>query len=123
MKYAVVCFGILIAITACTKTSEEKLLLEAELGRLCEADSIKFTTDVVPIINSNCMPCHNNEQQKGGITLVTYDDISAMADNGSLMGTIRHESGYVAMPENAAKINDCYIHALETWISNGKPNN
>lgn len=123
MKYATIFVGIILSLLACTKTSEEKLLLEAELSRLCSADSIKFATDVVPIINSNCMPCHNNDRQEGGITLVTYDDIAAMADNGSLMGTIKHESGYSPMPANSPKINDCYIRALETWITNGKPNN
>ena len=38
-------------------------------------------------------------------------------------GSIKHDSGYKAMPQNATKLDDCRISKVEAWITAGALNN
>ena len=89
----------------------------------CDTLNITYSNDVLPIINTKCTGCHSGTAPAGNINLETYDDIVAAANNGSLMGTIRHESNWSPMPKNVAKLDNCTITKLEIWIADGTPNN
>ena len=43
----------------------------------------------------------------------TYAADKAIAQNGKLYGTINHSSGYVPMPEGAAKLSNCQIAVIK----------
>lgn len=89
----------------------------------CDTSSVTFAGDVMPIINANCFACHSGSAPSGNVKLETYDNIVASVNNGGLMGTIRHESGWSPMPKNGAKLDNCSITKLEIWIADGTPNN
>jgi hypothetical protein len=57
----------------------------------------------------------------GGISLEGYNNVVNIADDGRLLGVVRHEAGYPAMPKNSPKLPDCDIRQLEIWIENGTP--
>ena len=42
-----------------------------------------------------------------------------IAADGSFLGTIMFESGYVGMPYNGNPIPDCKIDEIRIWIENG----
>ncbi len=69
------------------------------------------------------MPCHDNTQASGGLTLVTYDDISFLALDGILVKAINHDAGVAAMPNAGDKLHQCYIQAIELWTTQGALNN
>src|SRR6478735_2421374 len=94
---------LLLLASSCTKYKEEAVMAEANAQKFCQMDSVKFT-DVQPIISNNCMPCHDNDQAQGGITLVTYDDISFQATDGALLSSINHDGTTVPMPSSAPKL-------------------
>lgn len=48
------------------------------------------------------------------------DDLVALAGNGSLMGSVRWESGYAGMPTNQ-QLSECQIDLLQSWIDKGFP--
>jgi len=89
----------------------------------CDTTNVTFTNNVFPIINSNCTACHSGAAPSGNIRLENYNDISTAANNGSLLGVIRHESGWSPMPKGGGKLNDCDIAEIETWVNQGTPNN
>lgn len=89
----------------------------------CDTTNVTFTTDVYPVISNNCIGCHNSAFASGNVNLETYDNIVAAANNGSLMGAIKHESGWSPMPKNGNQLDDCTIKKLDAWINNGTPNN
>ena len=39
--------------------------------------SINYETEVQPIFNNSCMPCHGGSNPSGGINLSSYDDVIA----------------------------------------------
>jgi hypothetical protein len=103
----------------CTKTSQEALMDQ----KLCAKDTISFHEDIAPMLHSNCLPCHSASQASGSIILETYDDISGLAGTGYLLGVIKHDPGYLPMPNNGGQLSNCQIKAVETWINQGTKNN
>ena len=85
--------------------------------------TVSFATDVTPILQSNCYSCHSTASNITGVLLENFNEVSLYVQNGRLLGTITHASGYIPMPDGAAKLDDCSIAAIKNWIDNGAPNN
>lgn len=124
MRYSFVLSIIIVAIAGCAKVSEEKLLLEAKAQEICTKDTMSFQQHVQPIIQSACMPCHNSGQAEAGVILETHAQISGIGTPGGLLlGVIKHEPGFLAMPKDRPKLGDCEIRAIEIWVTQGAMNN
>ena len=110
----------LLFLNACYYDNEEDLYpTTAE----CVTDSMSFKNDIFPIINNNCVGCHNSGALQGGITMETYEQLTPYIESGSLLGSIKHQSGYSAMPKDAEKMTTCQISKIEQWIFQGAQDN
>lgn len=89
----------------------------------CDTTNVTFSGNVFPIVETYCLNCHNGTSPGGGIYLRNYNDLVVVANNGKLMGSIRHDQGYSPMPKNGNKLSDCQIATFNIWIKNGTPNN
>ncbi len=89
----------------------------------CDTTNITYLQSVWPVLQSNCTGCHQGTAPSGNARLENYNDIVAVVENGKLMGTIRHESGFSPMPKGGNKLSDCDITKLEIWINKGYPEN
>ena len=115
-----------LMMVSCSKSNEADLAAgngTDTTGNTCDTANMKYATNVQPIISSYCYGCHANGSASGGISLDTYAKVKAQADNTNLMGTIRHTSGYPAMPLGGAKLSDCDINKIQAWINRGAQNN
>jgi hypothetical protein len=90
----------------------------------CGITVFTYSGAVAPLMNTYCKGCHSGATPRGGIDLSTYDGVKAVALNGRLMGSIKQDSGYKAMPPGAnKKLSDCKILQIEKWVRAGSPNN
>ena len=89
----------------------------------CDTSGVTYSQTIAPIMNSSCNGCHSSSSPSGGIILDTYNAVKQNVDNGKLMGSVRWESGYSAMPQGGNKLDDCTIRKMETWVNAGAPNN
>ncbi|MEQ8908533.1 MAG: hypothetical protein RIC95_05045 [Vicingaceae bacterium] len=89
----------------------------------CDTTNVTFSLNVKPIIDANCKGCHNGSNPQTNVLLTNYSEIESRASLGELVGAIKHESGYVAMPLNQAKLDQCLISQIEIWVNDGAPNN
>jgi mono/diheme cytochrome c family protein len=79
---------------------------------------------VVPVLTSNCYVCHSGAATAGaGIKLDNYASVKVQVNNGRLLGSIEHKPGFSPMPKGGAKMQDCDIAKIRTWIKAGAPNN
>lgn len=110
---------ILAAVTACkisketpkTDTAVVKPALDCSTsGRTYS--SIKF------IFDQNCISCHNYERT-GGYNFLSIADVKRAAQNGELLGTIKWQKGFSAMPQMAAQLDQAFIDQIECWIKHG----
>ncbi len=89
--------------------------------------TIEFSQQVWPIIQLNCVGCHNSSLASGNVNLDGYTHVKTYADLkrsgiSVLIGSIRHLNGFFPMPQNG-KLEECDIRQIEIWIEQGEQNN
>lgn len=115
--------GMCVVLTSCYWENEETLYGSTEAT--CDVTAVTLSGSVNPILDYNCNGCHDSSSASalgGNIVLDQYNLLKKYADNGSLLGSIKHQSGYEAMPKSAAKLTACDILTIQTWIANGAQN-
>lgn len=91
---------------------------------LCDTSTVvSYAAKVVPILQQQCYSCHTTGSAGGGIIMGTYATDKAIAINGKLFGSITHSSGFLPMPQSAAKMSSCNISTIKKWIDAGSANN
>jgi uncharacterized membrane protein len=112
-----------ISVFGCKKDNEENLYGT----QVCDTTAVKYSTDIVKIMNANCNSCHAKSIAKisgGGTVLDTYADVKNYADiSGTLIGSVKQDGSASNMPKGAAKLSNCDINKIDRWILNGAPNN
>lgn len=91
----------------------------------CDTTGMSYQNDIVPILSANCYTCHGENSNSGsmGIVLEGHSNIKPRADAGTLMGVITHSSGFPAMPKDGAKLSECNINKIRSWVENGALDN
>lgn len=87
----------------------------------CDLGNVTYIANILPIIQNNCRGCHSGDPPEGGLSLLSYSDISVIAANGKLEGVIKNLYG-IAMPPGF-ELTDCEIQKLDKWIRLGYPEN
>lgn len=95
-------------------------------------DTVSFSNDIQPIINSTCgvgdNNCHSGNNSTGS-GLGNYTDVAASISDETpekTMKRLRHDTSIDPakwMPKNAAKLSDCKIDKIQKWIDQGLQNN
>ena len=88
----------------------------------CDAGDFKYSTAIRPMLDKQCVGCHNATASSGGIDLSTYSGVQAVAVNGKLEGAVKWAAGFKPMPA-AKKLSDCEIGQVSAWIKAGSSNN
>ncbi len=92
----------------------------------CDTESVSFTNDIVPIIESHCVSCHSGSSPSGSLDLLDFESLSESALNIGVNGLLnrigRSEGSSGAMPTNY-KLTDCQIEQINSWIEQGLINN
>lgn len=116
---------LLAAMVSCSKSNESDLDGDGGGTNTCDTANMKFAANIKPILQSNCYACHSNANSAAGsgVKLEDYADVKTHADDGGLLGTITHSSGFPAMPKGGAKLSDCNINKIRAWVNGGAPNN
>jgi hypothetical protein len=89
----------------------------------CDTSNVTYTADIQVMLQQNCLSCHAQSANQGGIILEGYAQAKTFADNGRLLGSISHASGFVAMPQGGAQLPECSINKVRAWINHGAPEN
>lgn len=108
-----------LIVSSCYYDNEEELYPE----NTCKTDNMSYTNDVLPILEDNCYSCHNQASNQGGVTLEGYSNLKVYVDNGKLLGVIKHEDGFPAMPQGQPQLGQCQIAKIEGWINQGASDN
>jgi hypothetical protein len=113
--------GVILFSMACTKKNEQELSQTI----VCTTDSMSYSKDIVPILESYCYGCHGNGSTggSGGINLDGYSNLKVRVDNGELVGCVSHAEGFVPMPFDQPKMPDCEVSKVVAWVNQGALNN
>ena len=108
-------------LSGCYYDVEEELYPES--FNSCDTSNVTYSQTVRPILDLNCMSCHSQLSQQGGVVLETYSNVISYVNSGQLLGAIKHDPGFEPMPQGVAKLSDCNILKIEKWVQTGSPDN
>jgi uncharacterized membrane protein len=80
--------------------------------------TITYSGKIKPIIDLYCTSCHSGTSPSGGIKLATASDVQTVAKSGKLLGAVKRQSGYQAMPPTYA-LSTCDVREIALWINQG----
>ena len=107
-------------IESCFYDSEEHLYPNPPA---CDTLNVSYNLDVNPILMNPCYNCHGNNNTVSVYEFEGYLDLINFIEKGKLLGAVKRQGGFLAMPQGADKMPDCEISILEAWINQGKKNN
>ncbi|MEP0844333.1 MAG: hypothetical protein HRF43_16665 [Phycisphaerae bacterium] len=93
------------------------------------APPINYADHILPIINDKCAGCHNPDKSRGGLVLVTYNDLMQGGSSGKVVEPgspdgsrlyllVSHkEEPY--MPPKADKLDEARLTTIRKWIEGG----
>jgi len=82
--------------------------------------TVSFSNDIMPIMQANCIACHDQGNASGGYDFSSYTAISANAN--ALLGSVK-ANGYQLMPLGGPALPDSTIQKISCWINQGKQDN
>ncbi len=113
---------ILFFLNSCTKQNEETLIQQTGVTP-CDTTNMSYANDIVPILEYNCVSCHNPTNSNLGVILTDYNDVMTEVNNGNLVNVIEHNPGYPQMPQGLPQLASCTINKIVAWVNRGAPNN
>jgi hypothetical protein len=121
MRYAIL-FLFALFLSTCYYDSEEYLFPQQS----CDTTGVSYSGTIKPLLESYCYRCHDNSnapQSGANIRLEDYSDVKIRVDDGSLTGSINHESSFSPMPKGGGKLDNCSLRLFGIWTEDGAPNN
>ena len=120
IKYKSILFSIaVLLLNSCYYDVEEDLYGPLE----CNPTDVSYSNDIAPIMANYCNNCHNQGTQSGGVRTGIFSELKLVADNGRLLGSIKHDNGYTAMPQGIDPLSSCNISTINVWITEGVNDN
>jgi hypothetical protein len=107
--------------SGCTYHNEEEYFNTEQ--NTCVTENISFANDIQPILNANCVSCHNATDTYANVNLSDFANTEKVAKTGLLLSVIKHETGFKQMPQGQPKLDDCTIAKIEAWVNDGFKNN
>jgi hypothetical protein len=116
-------------LSACSYTNSADTLTPCNLPQ-----TVSYQVDVLPILKQQCYRCHSADKyQLLSASTLNMEDFTSLKyyaipangrDNVSyLVGNIRHDPGFVAMPIDGGKLSDCEIATIKAWVDAGALSN
>lgn len=91
----------------------------------CDTTNVVYSNQIISILNAQCNYCHGAAANSigGGIYLNTYAALKPYVNNGKFLNSILQNGKALAMPRNGAKMDNCSILKIQSWINKGALNN
>jgi len=113
-------FAFMLSLSSCSNDNKEELF-ENEPEPL---EMVSYLTNVVPLIQTNCLGCHSAADPSfgAGHILEGYENLKVFVDDGRLINVLKNENGFSLMPPSGSLV-DFDIALIEQWIDEGAEDN
>lgn len=123
IKHFIIVVILMACVSSCYYDNKEELYPGQAT---CDTVNVSFAKDIKPLIDAQCVGCHNTQSPTDSVALSTHAEILIYAKSGQLFGVLSWIPPYTGskqMPPNGAKWSDCNLSKLNSWIKKGAPNN
>lgn len=95
-----------------------------------QPDTVSFSEDVLPILQSRCMTCHGGERIEGDLVMLSYAELMAGGENGAAIlqgdgeGSLLYQlASSGKMPKRGANLTPVQLDVIFQWINAGALDN
>ncbi|MCA0446311.1 MAG: cytochrome c [Bacteroidetes bacterium] len=81
------------------------------------AKTYLYDPDIKKILNSNCISCHGASFPSGGLSLTSYNAVSAVS--GKIKDRVNRTDGLM-MPQGGPQLSVSDRKIIDAWIATGK---
>ena len=113
MKQFILCGLFISLICSCAKDKVPSEFTDC-------GDTVSFSQDIQPLVEINCVGCHNEVAPANDVILTNHMRISNEANR---MINSMQASGMDLMPYGGPPLSDSLIQLFQCWILQGKQNN
>ena len=125
----IIIVGFAFFLFACKNDKFEDIHPEAYSTPCDTTDSITYTLDIKPIMESKCGATEISCHKTGNIPDVNLDSYAGVLEQatntadlgGDLLGTILWKSGNNPMPKNSGHLDDCSTNTIIAWVNRNEP--
>jgi hypothetical protein len=109
---------IVLLTTSLSCTNDSTSDITAPINNL---EKIKYSTDIAPIISTNCLSCHASPPVNGApMQLTTYDDVkNAILTRGLIDRISRAQGSAGMMPNGGTRLPQATIDKIIKWQTDG----
>ena len=87
----------------------------------CDTLSVSFSTDILPILDSNCSSCHGESYPESDLNLTDYESVASSVLTGETLERImlQIDDGSVMPPAPNSLLSECEINKIVAWTNQG----
>ena len=106
-----------ISFQGCTYDIEEDLNPNTE----CDTLSVSFSTEILPILDSNCSSCHGESYPESDLNLTDYESVASSVLTGETLERImlQIDDSSVMPPAPNSLLSECEINKIVAWTNQG----
>jgi mono/diheme cytochrome c family protein len=94
---------------------------ETNCAGACDSTSATtYTAVIAPMMQMQCLGCHQGAGASGGVRLTSYSEVTAAVGNSGLVDAVNGANGRSQMPPSG-RMSDCNVALLERWVRAGMP--
>ncbi len=94
---------------------------ETNCAGACDSTSATtYSAVIAPMIQTQCIGCHQGANPSGGVALSTYSDVSGAVTYMGLVDAVNGVNGRSLMPPSG-RMSNCNVALLERWVRAGMP--
>lgn len=94
---------------------------ETNCAGACDSTSATtYSAVIAPMIQTQCIGCHQGANPSGGVALSTYSDVSGAVTYMGLVDAVNGVNGRSQMPPSG-RMSNCNVALLERWVRAGMP--
>jgi len=114
MKHLLFCLTIVLILISCTNTSPEDLEDDTPI-----TGTVKYDTDIFPIVESQCLSCHNDNVASGNNSYSSYAQFRDATENGNVIDRITRNVGDPLLMPQGNQLPQNSINLILQWQTDG----
>ncbi len=116
-----------VSLQSCYYDNLDEIHAADDLFTPCDTSGvISYSSDIVPILVNSCganNSCHKSGTSDSDLPLDNIQNVRDYVFDGTLLGSILHDSGYEPMPKDGGSLSSCSIQKIQAWINRGTLDN
>lgn len=94
---------------------------ETNCAGACDSTSATtYSAVIAPMIQTQCIGCHQGANPSGGVVLSTYSNVTSAVNSMGLVDAVNGVNGRSLMPPSG-RMSNCNVALLERWVRTGMP--